>query len=330
MKHYAVIAALWLALALAVGPLPARADSKELVVGLAASSSAQSLHAMWRPLLEDLGAALDMGVRCQFFDDYAGVIWALGAGNVQLAWLGNKAAMEAVDRVGGEVGLQVINAQGASGYHSHLIVPAASSLRSVDDVIASAAGLTFGNGDPNSTSGFLVPAYYIFALRGVDPARLFKRVTQANHEDNYLAVAQGRVDVATSNSADLERLQLRFPEHAGAVKVIWTSPLIPSDPLVWRADLPQADKEAIRTFLSGYGRPAAGKSAGRLEHERQVMAGLNWTGFKPSDNSQLAPIRKLELHRKRLAIQGNSALPEAERGAALQAIEAELRALENR
>ena len=59
----------------------------------------------------------------------------------------------------------------------------------------------------------------------------------ANHETNLIAVANKQVDVATNNNESFEKFERRIPEKAKDIKVIWKSPLIPSDPMVWRKDL---------------------------------------------------------------------------------------------
>ena len=65
-----------------------------------------------------------------------------------------------VDRSDGSVFAQTTAADGTDGYYSLLVVNKESPLKSVDDVLKNAeAGLRFSNGDPNSTSGFLVPGY---------------------------------------------------------------------------------------------------------------------------------------------------------------------------
>ena len=119
---------------------------------------------------------------------------------VQVAWFGNKSAMEAVDRANGEVFAQMVNADGTQGYYSHLVVHKDSPIQSVNDVLKEGKNLAFGNGDPNSTSGFLVPGYYVFGKNKIDPKTFFKVVRNANHETNALAVANKQVDVATNNS----------------------------------------------------------------------------------------------------------------------------------
>ncbi|MGR6765684.1 PhnD/SsuA/transferrin family substrate-binding protein, partial [Aeromonas veronii] len=66
-----------------------------------------------------------------FASDYAGLIEAMRFNKMQVAWLGNKSAMEAVDRANGEVFAQMVNADGTQGYYSHLIVHKDSPLASL-------------------------------------------------------------------------------------------------------------------------------------------------------------------------------------------------------
>lgn len=296
--------------------------------GLIATSSPRILLEQWQPLLADMSEALGVAVEPRLYDDYAGVIWAMSGGHVQIAWMGNKSAIEAVDRAGGEVAFQILEADGRAGYNSLLLTRADSGLRGVDDVFARAGELTYGDGDANSTSGHLIPGHYLFTPRGVEPRKVFRRVVQNNHEDNFLGVAEGRLDVATGNSINLADSLARFPQ-AAVVTVLWTSPLIPSDPVVWRADLGQARKEAIRAFLLGYGRPGPGKSPGRLDRERAVLRALSRAGFQESDNRQLRPVRRIELECQRSRILADAALSQDQRLRRLTGIEEKLRALQD-
>src|SRR3546814_17365776 len=98
--------------------------------------------------------------------------------------------MEDVDRSGGVVFFQTVAADSSPGYWSVLITHKDNAkLNSVEDVLGNAEDLTFGNGDPNSTSGFLVPSYYVFAVNNVAAKQAFKRMVTANHATNALAVA---------------------------------------------------------------------------------------------------------------------------------------------
>jgi phosphonate transport system substrate-binding protein len=305
---------------------PAGAAGKGLVMGLVYTETPETLLESWTPLLNDMAEYLGMPVRGAVAEDYAGIIWYLATGKAQLAWVGNKAAIEAVDRAGAEVLVQAVTPLGP-GYYSHLIVHEDSPLRDVEDVLENAGTLSFGNGDPNSTSGFVVPGYYIFARRGLEPGDLFKRVTHGTHEENFHNVARGTVSIATSNSSDLARYRRLFPEEYEQIRIIWTSPIIPADPIVARKDLDPALKEKIRTFLLQYGKPARGKTGQQAELEATRLATWKWTGFRQSDDTQLIPIRKLELYRERIGLEHNDNLPPGARRSRIKAIDAEIERL---
>jgi len=317
-----------LVLAIFTGALAnaAQQELKELNFGIINTESSQNLKSLWKPFLDDMEKATGMKINAFFASDYAGIVTAMQYNKVHLAWYGNKSAMEAVDRSQGEVFAQTVHATGAGGYYSHLVAHKDSPLNSEKEVLAQAKNLTFGNGDPNSTSGFLVPGYYVFAVNKVEPKSIFKRTLNANHETNALSVANKQVDVATCNSEVMERLEKTQPDKRAIIKIIWTSPLIPSDPLVWRKDLPADVKEKVRNFILGYGLPGRPNA----EREKEVLKGLQWSPFRASNDDQLLPIRQLELFRNRGVIEGNANLSAADKQAKIKEIDDKLAVLNAR
>ena len=306
--------------ALALGLSFGATMAQDIHFGFISTESSQNLKSDWQPLIEDMEKQTGLKVKAFFASDYAGIIEGMRFNKVQLAWMGNKSAMEAVDRANGEVFAQMVNADGTQGYYSHLIVHKDSPLKNLDDVFKNGKNLSFGNGDPNSTSGFLVPGFYVFAQNKQDPKALFKVVRNANHETNALAVANKQVDVATNNSENMVKIQERQPEKFKDIKVIWTSPLIPSDPLVMSKILPEATRAKIKTFFYNYAKTDA--------REKEIVMKINkLTGFKASSNEQLKPIRQLDLFGKRNKIEGDTTLSDADKKAKLAEIDQQLAAI---
>lgn len=299
----------------------AHADQPVINFGIISTESSQNLKSIWEPFLKDMSQQTGYQVKAFFAPDYAGIIQGMRFDKVDIAWYGNKAAMEAVDRAHGEIFAQTVAASGAPGYWSLLIANKDSKIDSVEDMLANAKSLTFGNGDPNSTSGYLVPGYYVFAKNNVDPVKAFKRTLNSSHEVNALAVANKQVDVATFNTEGMERLELTQPEKARQLKVIWKSPLIPGDPLVWRNNLSDEQKNKLRDFFFKYGANA---------EQKKVLADLQWSKFQPSDDDQLLPIRQLELFKQRTDVANNANLGDEEKAAKLKALDEELAKLEKR
>ncbi|WP_417606115.1 phosphonate ABC transporter substrate-binding protein [Oceanimonas baumannii] len=267
--------------------------------GIISTESQQNLKQSWEPFLADMEKQLGIEVEAFFAPDYAGIIQGMRFDKVDIAWLGNKSAMEAVDRAGGEIFAQTVSADGQPGYWSLLIAHKDSELASVDDVLAQRKELIFGNGDPNSTSGFLVPSYYVFAQQDVS-SQEFKRTLNSSHEVNLFAVLNKQVDVATNNTESLARFAAREPEKAKNIKVLWKSPLIPADPIVWRENLPEATKQMVYDFFMNYSQSAS-------PEQKEILAALDWDGFKASSNLQLLPIRQLQLFKDLKERENNNA-----------------------
>jgi len=306
-------------LTLSVVVMPAQAElPKEINFGIISTESSQNLKQDWGVLLQDMEKRIGIKVNAFFAPDYAGVIEGMRFSKVQVAWFGNKSGMEAVDRASGEVIAQQIAEDGSPGYWSYLIAHKDSPYNSLEDVRRSAKSIALGFGDPNSTSGFLVPSYYAMALNNLDPKTSFKVMRQAGHETNLMAVANRQVDVATNNNENFEKFARRFPDKAKEIKVIWKSPLIPSDPMVVRKDLDPKLKADIRAFFVGYGADA---------REKQALHKIGIGGFKASDNSQLLPIRQLDLFKQKLAIEKDERMAAPEKRARLDEIQKKLNEL---
>jgi phosphonate transport system substrate-binding protein len=273
---------------------------KQLHFGIIATESSSTLEATFGPFVKAMEESLGIPVKMFFATDYAGVIEGMRFKKVDLGWFGNKSAIQAVDRANGEVFAQTIKADGTRGYYSLLIAHKDSELNSLEDLLKCDGSKTFGNGDPNSTSGYAIPGYYVWALNNQTPEECFKRVVSSNHQGNAIAVATKKVDVATNNTESIyDRLAKTNPELAEQIKEIWRSPLIPSDPMVWRKDLPKELKEKILYFFIQFGRFG---DMEKVERERQILANTSdgWGPFLASSNFQLIDVRQIEAFKKKL------------------------------
>jgi phosphonate transport system substrate-binding protein len=300
---------------------------KEINFGIISTESSAGLKESFQPFLDDMSKALGVPVKPFFASDYSGIIEGMRFDKVDVAWFGNKSAMTAVDRAGGEIFAQTVDAGGNPGYWSLLITHKDSGL-TLADVLKCDGTVDFGIGDPQSTSGTLVPTFYIFAKNGIDPKTCFKTMRSTNHEGNALAVANKQVDVATNNTESLYgRLVKNNPEAAANIKEIWRSPLIPSDPMVWRANLDEDVKAKIYYFFMNYGRTG---DIARQQHERDVLAGMSsgWGPFLASSNAQLIPIRQMSLFKDKLNIESDDAMSEADKKAKLAEIDDQLAELD--
>jgi|TARA_B100001540_G_C15722332_1_gene603654 phosphonate transport system substrate-binding protein len=323
-KAVAIAAGVTLATHASADFKPLDGDPKTVNFGIISTESTSNLKEQWLPLLSDMEKAIGVPVKPFFAPDYAGIIEGMRFGKVHIAWFGNKSGMEAVDRSGAEVFAQQVGVDGKQGYYSYVITHKDSGLKDLKDLLKCDKTLDFGIGDPNSTSGFLVPSYYVFAQNGVDPKTCFKTVRNSNHETNFMATANKQVDAAANNSEQWVRSHQKVPEQAKNVRVIWKSPLIPSDPITYRKDLSKDLKARLQGFFLTYGRFG---SPDEITKAKKILAGMQLSPFVASNNTQLYPIRQLALFKDKLKIE-KSKMAAAKRAEKVKMIEARLMTLD--
>ncbi|MBR7783973.1 phosphate/phosphite/phosphonate ABC transporter substrate-binding protein [Undibacterium luofuense] len=262
----------------------------KLTVGLIAVTEKEDVRKRWQPLIDDLSKATGQEVQVVISPNYAEIVDGLKANTIQMAWLSNKVALDAVESGKATVFARMVKADGSKGYQSVLITQTGSALKSTDQMFKEPGVYQFAYGDSGSTSGYLVPEYYLFSKNKVEPAKLFKKVIQGDHASNLKAVLSKTVDVATYNTESLDMLKKEAPADFNRIRVIWTSPQIPNDPLLYRKDLPQGTKNKLEDFFTNYGK---GKNAAAQKDTLKKI--LNLSGFQRSNDAQLKPIADLTL-----------------------------------
>jgi len=266
---------------------------KELTFSIVSTEATQTQMQEWGPFLKDMEKATGLTVRPFFGSNYSALIEAMRFKQSDLGWFTNQSGLEAVRRAGGEVFARTTHPNGHDGYQGVIVVRKGSGI-TLDRLLKCDHSLDFGMGDAKSTSGTLAPMTYLFGPRGIDPAKCFKTVRSASAEANLFAVGTGTIPAATDNTRSMDRLAVIDTPEARKVmdslQVIWTSPTIPEDPMVWRADLDPAVKKKISDFIFSYG---VGDTA-EARRQRAVLDRIQTGPFKHADNSHLLPVREME------------------------------------
>ncbi|HEY8610434.1 MAG TPA: phosphate/phosphite/phosphonate ABC transporter substrate-binding protein [Roseomonas sp.] len=209
----------------------------------------------YRRLLEQTFA---VPVRLFPASDYAGVVQAFGAGQLDLAAVSPAVYAAAwMDTDGGVEPLLVAEQEdGSISYVGVMITRADSGITD----LAGMRGRSLAWPDPNSASGYFIPR---FALRraGIDPNTYFSRTGFAGgHEQAVVAVLQRQYDAAftwASGQGDREAGYSRGNLHTMVEKrmiamrdlrIIWQTEPVIYGPLMARKTLPEAFKEDIRLF----------------------------------------------------------------------------------
>jgi phosphonate transport system substrate-binding protein len=275
-----------IALALATTALSGGAQAQDAItefnIGLLGGENAQDRLNSNECLRAYAEEALGVPVKLFAPADYNGVIQGLLGGTIDMAWLGGSAYAavylenpEAVDPV-----LVKTNLDGSFTYYSIGIARADSGITSLADM----QGQIFGFGDPNSTSGYLVPLVEIprEGYSMVAGEYFADVVFTGGHEQTIVAVANGDIAGGVTWADGLgdwadgyNSGALRRAVDAGLVDMndlvqIWQSSPIPEGPVVLRRALPDDVKQTMIDLVANlhttdaecaYG-VAAGETAG--------------------------------------------------------------------
>ena len=247
----------------------------EITLGIIPTESSSGAMKGFEPFRADMEKALGIPVKLFIAPDYAGVIEAMRFNKVHIAWFGNKSAIEAVNRASGEVFVQTVDVTGNPGYWSLIVVHKDSPYQNIDEIIRDGKNLTFGNGDPNSTSGYLIPTYYVWGQRGIDPTKHFKLVRSANHETNLMAVANKQVDFATNNTENWDKFATGPPRPDQKRPRHLEKPPDPERPHGVAQGPAQGDEEQDQRLLPGLRPDRGGQGKGTRgaeEHELRLGA----------------------------------------------------------
>ncbi|WP_425051574.1 phosphonate ABC transporter substrate-binding protein [Psychromarinibacter sp. S121] len=250
-----------LALALTTTALASGAfaqDIEEFRIGILGGENAQDRMNSYACLQDYAEEALGVPVKLFAPADYNGVIQGLLGGTLDMAWLGASgyAAVYLEDPEAVTPVLVKINLDGSYGYHSIGFARADSGVTSLEDM----QGKVFGFGDPNSTSGYLIPSIEIPEATGasMESGDYFGEVKfTGGHEQTIVAVFNGDIDGgvtwadAQGNWEDgYNSGALRKAVDAGLVDMnelveIWKSKVIPEGPVVVRTALPEEVKATM-------------------------------------------------------------------------------------
>ena len=263
-------------------------------------------NAAWAPLLTDLQKHTGLSGELFVGKDQQNVRDALVSGKADLAYLGNVAALEVFEAGKANVCVGLVRDDGSIGYRSIAVVKKASAISSIANLQSPGPNQSLALGDIKSTSGYIVPNYYLWAKKGLAPEKLFSKVVRGDHRKNIQRVLDGEVDVAITNDVEFNLIAKSNTKVAEDLKVIWQSAEIPESPIMCRTGLEPAKKNSIIGFLLGYGKTN--------EAEKRVLAGINGlSGFQKASNSRLKVVADIEMFALLTALRANKSVTDSER-----------------
>ena len=175
--------------------------------------------------------------------DYAAVVEALAAKKVDLAWLGGFTFVQARLRTGNAI--PIVQRAEDEKFTSKFIASAASGIKGLADL----KGRNFTFGSVSSTSGHLMPRYFLLEQK-INPEKDFKRLAFSGaHDATALQVESGKVEAGVLNASVWDKLVKEKRVDTNKVRVIWTTPPYYDYNWTVRGDL---DAAIVRTLTDAF------------------------------------------------------------------------------
>jgi phosphonate transport system substrate-binding protein len=257
-------------------PVPHQRDRRRLLAGIAAAGTGLALpaglHAQpvrrlrfgvgpFLPTAEDSRRAFapffahlarELGATDHQFDvttDWAGLAVAMATGNLDLAWMGPWGYVLA-NQASGCQAIATVRYDERPTYNA--IIVARPELK-VDRFPGDTRGMSMSFADSGSTSGWLIPTWHAREVWKIDPKSFWKYSEGASHPGNQIAVASGRVDLATDFDRNRNAMIAAGRIRPDQTRVVWTSPDLPNDAIAVAKTMPAADVEKLRRILAAIG-----------------------------------------------------------------------------
>jgi phosphonate transport system substrate-binding protein len=231
-------------------------------------------------IAEYLTEALGFKVTYVPVKSYAASVQAFKNDEVQMAWFGGLSGVQARLAVPGSVAV----AQGVEDEHfiSYIIAHSSTGLKEGQKLPGEIAGKTFTFGSKGSTSGRLMPEYFIREQFGKSPDELFSRVGfSGDHSKTIALVQSGSYQLGAVNFKVWEKEMAAGNIDSEKISVIWKTPEYPDYNWTVRGDVDD---------VYGVGTIANIQNALIAIDDRELLDAFPRKQFIKADNTMYAPI----------------------------------------
>lgn len=265
-------------LVLSFGLVPAsRADVPDVLrISAIPDENPNELMRIYTPFAEYLSKELGTKVKFTPVVDYAATVEGLAARKLDLVWYGGFTSVQAVRRTNGSARRLVLRQEDAE-FKSVFITRPGSGITKLQDL----KGKTFAFGSVSSTSGHLMPRYFLLQ-NNVKPETDMKQVAFSGaHDATALWVESGKVDAGALNFLVWDKLVQQKKVDLSKVNVFYTTP--PYVDYVWtvRGDLDRGLQDKITAaFLKlDYANPEHRKLLDLHHTKKYILANdADWKG----------------------------------------------------
>ena len=170
-----------------------------------------------------LSTELDVPVEFVPSVDYSAVVTAFSQNQLHLAFFGGLTGVQA--RLQKPGAAAIAQRENDAVFHSKFVARTDLDLESLDDLEAQAGDLTITFGSPSSTSGHLMPRYFL-KQAGIDAATNFRQQPNfsGSHDTTWQLVESGAFDIGALNEDVWDRAVRENKVDTGKVKELYTTP----------------------------------------------------------------------------------------------------------
>ncbi len=214
------------------------AQSKTFVFTAIPDEDETRLKQRFSKVAEYLSRELGVEVAYVPVKSYAAAVAAFRNNQVQLAWFGGLSGVQARRLVPGSLAI----AQGEEDqyFKSYFIAHRSTGLDAADTLPEKLEDLTFTFGSKSSTSGRLMPEFYLRQHYQQSPDTLFKQVGfSGNHSRTLALVQSGAYQLGALNYKVWENELNAGKVDLDKVKIIWETPQYPDYQWTLRGDVEQ-------------------------------------------------------------------------------------------
>ena len=229
-----------------------------------------------QPLVTYLEEETGVNVELTVPTNYAAVVEAIANDQVDIAYFGGFTYVQASQRAGVTA---LVQRERDRNFHSVFITHPGSGINSLADL----NGRTFAFGDVNSTSGHLMPEYFM-RQQNVDPDVIARAVYTGGHDATALAVMNKKVDAGAMDEAIFEKMTMDGKLNGGKVRVFYTTP--PFFDYIW------ASRKGLDPQLSEKFSAAFMKLSAQDESKKKILELLNATRYERASDSDYNNLRQ--------------------------------------
>lgn len=199
-------------------------------------------------LADHLESHVDATIELRTTADYAGLVQAMTAGQVGLAYFGGVSYVLAHHRANAEA-IIVGSKNGSTDWQSVFIAHPSTGLQRMADVVERVGDIDLVFGDPISTSGTVMPTYFLRKKHGLRPKRDFKSLTHVGaHDATAKAISRKSGDVGALNARIYDAL-VEDGSISDPVE-IWRTPGFPDYPWAVAPSIDDTTTDAIRNAFT--------------------------------------------------------------------------------